>query len=69
MRRLAYVDNEEGSIVGVAGYAYYDNIERADPRYTVLYGGLALCTRSGVLSFGWGCAASGKQGELAHSSC
>lgn len=52
MRRLAYVANEEGSVVGVAGYAYYENIERADPKYAFFVGVLAVCTGSSVLSCG-----------------
>ena len=31
-------DNEEGNVVGVAGYGYYENVERADPKYAFLTG-------------------------------
>ena len=35
--------------MGVAGYAYYENIERADPKYAFLTGVFAVSTGSSVL--------------------
>ncbi|KAK9841827.1 hypothetical protein WJX81_005569 [Elliptochloris bilobata] len=49
--KLAYAENDEGTVVGVAGYAFYENIERADPKHLFVHD---LVTSAEVRGEGWG---------------
>ena len=55
--------------MGVAGYAYYENIERADPKYAFLIGVLAVCTALAAVFTAAGCLCDTMRARRADIVC